>query len=47
MKLHDVVRIKTTGAQGTIVYIYNGTYAVELTDGNSVEDFSKDELEKV
>lgn len=45
MKLHDVVRVKVTGALGTIVYIYNGKCAVELFLGNCVEDFSMGELE--
>jgi len=45
MKIHDVIKVKTTGALGTIVYIYNDRYAVELFLGNCIEDFSKGEID--
>lgn len=46
IKEHDVIKVKATGAIGTVVYIYNGMYAVELSLGHGVEDFTEDELEK-
>ena len=45
MKEHDVIKVKATGAIGTIVYIYNDMYAVELLLGNCLEDFCENELE--
>ena len=48
LKEHDVVKVKFTGALGTIVDVQNERYAVEYAVTGEVSDdyFSEDQLER-